>query len=207
MTFSVYNIKVDNSLSFTPGPTAGYVLAIDANGSTYWAAAPTGSGGSGGASGTSGSSGSSGTSGLNGSSGTSGLNGSNGSSGTSGVSGSSGTSGLNGLNGSSGSSGTRGTSGSSGSSGSSGTSGSAGTSGISVQPQFPRFITTETTLSTGYQQVYYDLFLLATYSIAEGNTTYTIGSQTFNNNALLAVGDKIWLDTLLQINGELNIGF
>lgn len=35
-TFSVYNIKVDNSLSFTPGPTAGYILAIGSEGVTYW---------------------------------------------------------------------------------------------------------------------------------------------------------------------------
>lgn len=42
-TYSVYNIKIDNNLSFTPGATAGYVLAIDSNGNTYWA--PAGSGG------------------------------------------------------------------------------------------------------------------------------------------------------------------
>lgn len=36
MTYSVYDIKVDNSLSFNPGPTAGSVLAINSNGTTYW---------------------------------------------------------------------------------------------------------------------------------------------------------------------------
>ena len=71
-TYSVYNIKVDNLLSFTPGPTAGYVLAIDTNGNTYWSAGGSGGSGSAGSSGTSGSSGSSG------SSGTSGVNGQNG---------------------------------------------------------------------------------------------------------------------------------
>ena len=35
-TYSVYNIKVDSGLYFTPGPTAGHVLAIAADGSTYW---------------------------------------------------------------------------------------------------------------------------------------------------------------------------
>lgn len=59
MTYSVYNIKVDNELSFTPGPTAGYVLGIKADGTTEWI-----QGGGGGGSGTSGSSGSSGTSGI-----------------------------------------------------------------------------------------------------------------------------------------------
>lgn len=61
-TYSVYNIHIDNNLSFTPGPTAGYVLAIDANGNTYWAAGGSGGGGTG--SGSSGSSGTSGTSGV-----------------------------------------------------------------------------------------------------------------------------------------------
>ena len=35
-TYSVYKLKIDDSLYFTPGPTAGYVLAIAADGSTYW---------------------------------------------------------------------------------------------------------------------------------------------------------------------------
>ena len=35
-TYSVYNIKIDNQLSFTPGATAGHVLAIGADGNTYW---------------------------------------------------------------------------------------------------------------------------------------------------------------------------
>lgn len=36
MTYSVYNIKVDNQLLFTPGPTAGYVLGINSDGTTSW---------------------------------------------------------------------------------------------------------------------------------------------------------------------------
>ena len=36
MTHSVYNIKIDNSISFTPGPTAGYIMAINSNGVIYW---------------------------------------------------------------------------------------------------------------------------------------------------------------------------
>lgn len=36
MTYSVYNIKVDNELYFNPGPTAGNVLAINSDGSTSW---------------------------------------------------------------------------------------------------------------------------------------------------------------------------
>jgi hypothetical protein len=93
MTYSVYNIKVDNNLSFTPGATAGYVLAIDADGNTYWSAGGAGGSGTSGSSGTSGVSGSSGSSG---SSGTSGLDGTSGSSGTSGING---TSGVNGATG------------------------------------------------------------------------------------------------------------
>jgi hypothetical protein len=36
MTYSVYDIKIDNSLAFTAGPTAGWVLAIESDGSTTW---------------------------------------------------------------------------------------------------------------------------------------------------------------------------
>ena len=36
MTYSVYNIKVDNELTFTPGPTAGSVLSINEDGTTEW---------------------------------------------------------------------------------------------------------------------------------------------------------------------------
>jgi len=36
MTYSVYNIKIDNELYFNPGPTAGNVLAINSDGSTSW---------------------------------------------------------------------------------------------------------------------------------------------------------------------------
>jgi hypothetical protein len=88
-TYSVYNIKVDNDLSFTPGPTAGSVLTIDSDGHTYWSQGGSGSAGSSGSSGTSGQNGSSGSSGV---SGTSGTSGSSGITGTSGTSGSSGTS-------------------------------------------------------------------------------------------------------------------
>jgi hypothetical protein len=45
-TYSVYNIHIDNNLSFTPGATAGSVLAIDANGNTSWVPQSGGSGGS-----------------------------------------------------------------------------------------------------------------------------------------------------------------
>jgi hypothetical protein len=37
-TYSIYDVKIDNSLAFTPGPTAGWVLAIDADGLSYWSA-------------------------------------------------------------------------------------------------------------------------------------------------------------------------
>jgi hypothetical protein len=53
-TYSVYDIKIDNSLSFTPGPTAGYVLGIKADGTTDWVQ---GGGGATGATGATGASG------------------------------------------------------------------------------------------------------------------------------------------------------
>lgn len=45
-TYSVYNIKVDNGLYFNPGPTAGYVLGINSDGSTSWVQGGGGEGGS-----------------------------------------------------------------------------------------------------------------------------------------------------------------
>jgi hypothetical protein len=36
MTYSVYNIKIDDKIIFPAGLTAGYVLAINADGTTYW---------------------------------------------------------------------------------------------------------------------------------------------------------------------------
>jgi uncharacterized delta-60 repeat protein len=44
-TYSVYDIKIDNKLTFTPGPTAGYVLSINEDGSTSWVEAQGGGGG------------------------------------------------------------------------------------------------------------------------------------------------------------------
>ena len=35
-TYSVNNITIDNELHFSIGATAGYVLAIQENGVTYW---------------------------------------------------------------------------------------------------------------------------------------------------------------------------
>ena len=51
-TYSVTQINIENNingdpaLTFTPGPTAGYVLSINSNGSTKWALASGGGGGS-----------------------------------------------------------------------------------------------------------------------------------------------------------------
>lgn len=81
-TYSVYDIKIDNSLAFTPGATAGYVLAIDAAGDTYWSApgspdagatGPTGPAGAQGDIGPTGPAGSNGTDGATGATGASGV--------------------------------------------------------------------------------------------------------------------------------------
>lgn len=79
MTYSVYNIKVDNGVYFTPGPTAGYVLAINTDGSTYWSqpgspdAGATGATGPQGIQGPTGPAGSNGTNGATGATGASGV--------------------------------------------------------------------------------------------------------------------------------------
>lgn len=81
-TYSVYDIKIDNSLAFTPGPTAGWVLAIDAAGDTYWSApgspdagatGPTGPTGPQGAAGPTGPTGAAGSNGATGATGASGV--------------------------------------------------------------------------------------------------------------------------------------
>lgn len=36
MTYSIYNLRVENSLSFLPGITAGWILSINTDGSTRW---------------------------------------------------------------------------------------------------------------------------------------------------------------------------
>lgn len=65
-TYSVINIKIDNQLAFTPGPTAGFILAIGSNGVSYWTSVtgPTGSQGIQGIQGITGATGSVGSSGL-----------------------------------------------------------------------------------------------------------------------------------------------
>ena len=69
-----------------------------------------------------------------------------------------------------------------------------------------RFITTSTTLLPGREKVYFDLFLLDTYIISAGDTSYSIAGNSFTNNALLSILDEVWVDTLLEIDGEITIG-
>jgi len=83
-TYSVLNIKVDEGLYFTPGPTAGYVLTISTNGSTYWSA---GGAGAVGATGATGPQGIQGPTGSTGSQGIQGPTGSTGSTGNTGATG------------------------------------------------------------------------------------------------------------------------
>jgi hypothetical protein len=159
-TYSVQNINIDNEIVFSPGKTAGTVLTVNSNGTTYWGAGAGGGGGTG----------TSGTSGwsfnwqgdFDGGT-TYSVNdvvfyqgssyictsfsfgnyptdtayfsllskaGTNGTSGT-GTSGTSGLAGVNGTSGTSGRAGTSGTSGLTGVNGTSGTSGLTGTAGTS----------------------------------------------------------------------------
>lgn len=129
MTYSVKNILINDGVYFTPGPTAGYVLSINNDGSTGWVVPTSGQSGTSGTSGTSGIgiNGATGSNGSSGTSGTSGIKGATGSNGSSGTSGNSGSSGTSGINGSSGTSGTSGNSGSSGTSGQTGATGSSST--------------------------------------------------------------------------------
>jgi hypothetical protein len=86
-TYSVYDIKIDNSLAFTPGATAGYVLAIAADGSTYWSQPGSPDAGATGATGPQGPAGSNGLDGATGPTGPAGSNGIDGATGATGASG------------------------------------------------------------------------------------------------------------------------
>jgi hypothetical protein len=103
-------------------------------------------------------------------------------------------------------SGSSGTSGVSGTSGTSGTSGSSGSSGVSGSLDSSRFITTPTTLSSGKEHVYYDLFLFDSFNISEYNATYSIAGTSFYNNAMVSILDSMWIDDTLYVGGDLNIG-
>jgi hypothetical protein len=77
-TYSVYNIKIDNELSFTPGPTAGYVLGINADGTTDWVVGGSGAQGATGPTGPQGEPGATGPAGTNGATGATGADGASG---------------------------------------------------------------------------------------------------------------------------------
>jgi len=66
MTYSVYDIKIDNSISFASGVTQGNVLTINSNGTTYWGSPTTGPTGPTGAAGTNGTNGATGATGATG---------------------------------------------------------------------------------------------------------------------------------------------
>ena len=106
----------------------------------------------------------------------------------------------------SGSSGTSGTSGTSGVDGSSGTSGVNGTSGTSITSN--RFITSETTLGAGLEQVLNDMFILSsqTYNISSFNATYLIAGNVIRNNAHLNILNALWIDGILYVEGDLTLG-
>ena len=111
--------------------------------------------------------------------------------------------------GSSGSSGTSGTSGvgsngSSGSSGTSGTSGTSGSSGTSILSN--RFITSTTTLGVGLEQVLNDMFVISTYNVSSFNATYSIAGNVFYNNAHLNILNTIWIDGVLNVEGDFTLG-
>ncbi len=66
-TYSVYNIRIDNELSFTPGAATGSILAINTEGITYWTTQGSGPIGATGATGADGSTGPAGATGATGS--------------------------------------------------------------------------------------------------------------------------------------------
>ena len=69
-----------------------------------------------------------------------------------------------------------------------------------------RFITSTTTLAPGKEHVYYDLFILEPFNISGYNATYSISGTIFDNNAMVSILDKMWIDDALYVGGDLNIG-
>lgn len=68
------------------------------------------------------------------------------------------------------------------------------------------FVTTDTTLAAGLRQVMNEIYIIATYTISSYDTTYTIASETFYNNALLNIFQVIWIDGILNVEGDLLVG-
>lgn len=69
-TYSVYDIKIDNTIAFAPGVTAGYVLTTRLDGTTYWSLGGSGAVGATGATGPQGNTGATGATGNTGATGT-----------------------------------------------------------------------------------------------------------------------------------------
>lgn len=210
-TYSVVNIKISNELSFTPGPTAGFILAIGANGVSYWTSVtgPTGS---------------QGIQGIQGATGDTGATGSQGIQGITGDTGATGSQGIQGIQGSTGPQGDQGIQGATGSVGSSGLTYSSttsyittwtgatalGTSSILIQnndiAQYQGVIVTATVSGgiqqslTGSHQYVYNLSGNATFSytnpkvatynflVNAGTNTFTLVSGFFKTEGATALG-------------------
>lgn len=69
-----------------------------------------------------------------------------------------------------------------------------------------RFITSDATLDTGLEQVLNDMFVFSTYNISGFNATYSIVDKVIYNNALLNILDTIWIDGILNVEGDLVLG-
>ena len=69
-----------------------------------------------------------------------------------------------------------------------------------------RFITTPTTLPAGVRQVMNDIYILSTYNISPYTATYSIASEIVYNNALLSILEVIWIDSLLNVEGDFSVG-
>jgi hypothetical protein len=70
-----------------------------------------------------------------------------------------------------------------------------------------RFITSEKTLSAGLEEVLNDMFIISsTYNISSYNATYSIAGNIIYNNALLNILETIWIDGILNVEGDFKLG-
>jgi hypothetical protein len=111
--------------------------------------------------------------------------------------------GETGLIGATGATGPAGKPGKDGRNGMMGPMGPKGADGVGGGSTQFRFIEELVEIKAGQQQVAYDLFITDKLIVKGADKTYTIGSETFSNDALLNIKKDIWLDGTLEVNGIL----
>ena len=140
--------------------------------------------------------------GLVGATGAGGVKGDKGDKGDRGLIGPEGPSGIAGATGATGARGLKGDKGERGLPGGSGGRGADGPAGQDGGSYQLRFVDTDKSIPAGYEQVAYDLFVIDTLTVEAETTTYTIGSYSVDNKALLNIKEDLWIDGTFNVLGQ-----